>query len=209
MSTTPTPDFKASMHPTKVKLLDTVVEMLDVLQPDEINVAIIVETSGVSHGSLYHHYEDLDDLVEQAIAKRYRRGLESSVNDGKAFLDGATSETDFRVRLEHLLYELHRPDRRANRAERVQSIGAIGGHPRLRRLIAADQQALTDAAAELLRVPLERGWIRPEVDTTAFLVFTQALLTGRIVDDVSAQHIDPELWTSMAVRASFALLFDE
>ena len=56
----------ASMHPTKAVLVRTVVELLDTQMPSEIHADNVLEISGISKGSLYHHFEDLGELVETA-----------------------------------------------------------------------------------------------------------------------------------------------
>jgi AcrR family transcriptional regulator len=36
-----------------------------------LTIASVLERSGVAYGSLYHHYEDLSDLIEQAAVECY------------------------------------------------------------------------------------------------------------------------------------------
>ena len=59
------------VHPTKALLISTTVKLLDTKLPNEIAVDEILETSGISKGSLYHHFEDLSELLEVAQVERY------------------------------------------------------------------------------------------------------------------------------------------
>ena len=50
------------MHPTKSLLISTTVKLLGTRLPGEIAVDEILDASGISKGSLYHHFEDLGEL---------------------------------------------------------------------------------------------------------------------------------------------------
>ena len=58
------------VHPTKALLIATTVTLLDTKLPNEIAVDEILEASGISKGSLYHHFEDLGELLEIAQVER-------------------------------------------------------------------------------------------------------------------------------------------
>ena len=64
-----------SMHPTKAVLVRTVVQLLDTQLPTEIHADDVLEISGISKGSLYHHFEDLGELVETAQVLRYSKWI--------------------------------------------------------------------------------------------------------------------------------------
>ncbi len=55
-----------TFHPTKRLLVETVAGMLEAKKPSEILADGVLESSGVSKGSMYHHFEDLQELVETA-----------------------------------------------------------------------------------------------------------------------------------------------
>ena len=68
------------MHPTKAILVETVVEMLETNKPDDIQADKVLEISGISKGSLYHHFEDLGELVESAQVARYSKWISISID---------------------------------------------------------------------------------------------------------------------------------
>ena len=53
-------------HPTKSSLIHCAADLLDKYRFDEITVEMVLDRSGVSKGSLYHHFEDLDELMDIA-----------------------------------------------------------------------------------------------------------------------------------------------
>jgi AcrR family transcriptional regulator len=195
-------------HPTATLLLDTAVELLDSVSIDGLTIAMILERSGVSYGSLYHHYADISDLVEQAVVHRFTRRTKQSLDAVRALLD-STDSTDFRQRAEDLIIESVSPERRQNRLERAEVIGALQGRPRLVEKIARAQQEITDAQAEIFQKLQQRGWMRSDVDPVAQSAFVQAVILGRVIDDISEQPIDRERWIAVALPAFRAVMFPD
>jgi AcrR family transcriptional regulator len=189
-------------------LLDTTVRLLDSLPIDEITIPLVIEHSGVSYGSLYHHFSDISNLVEQAVVYRFTRNLKESVEAVRSLSD-ATDAQDFRIRTEALIEESIKPERRTNRLERIEIMGAMSSRPRLVDLIAKAQQSITDEQAALITEFQGRGWIRSDVDPVALSGLTQAILIGRVVDDVAERPVDPALWSGLALQAFRAILFTD
>lgn len=197
-----------SPHPTATLLLDTAVDLLDTVPVDSLTIPLVLERSGVSYGSLYHHFADISDLVEQAVVVRYTRRLKESVQAVRALLE-ATGADDFRRRVEVLLDQSMSPDRRPNRMERLEALGALQGRPRLVERLARAQQEITDEQAAVAVECQRRGWVRAELDPGALSVFIQAVTFGRVVDDVAERHLDRAEWNDVIIRAFRAVLFPD
>jgi AcrR family transcriptional regulator len=197
---------RISPHPTATLLLDTAVELLETVTVDAVTIPLVLGRSGVSAGSLYHHYDDISDLVEQAIVRIYTRRLKESVEAVRTLLH-ATDATDFRQRTENLITRSVDPDLRKNRLERVEALGALQGRPRLVARIATAQQQITDDQAAVIAECQQRGWVRTDLDPVALSAYIQAMILGRVVDDVAEHPVDRELWNAVAIRAFRAILY--
>jgi AcrR family transcriptional regulator len=195
-------------HPTATLLLDTAIELLDTVPVDGLTIAMVLEHSDVSYGSLYHHFADISDLVEQAVVHRYTRRLKESVRAVQTLLD-ATDAADFRQRAEALIERSVAPHLRQNRLERVEALGALHGRPRLVASIATAQQEITDEQAAVIRECQQRGWIRDDLDPVALSSYIQATMLGRVVDDVAEHPVEGDLWTAVVLRAFRAVLFPD
>jgi AcrR family transcriptional regulator len=193
-------------HPTATLLLDTAVELLDTVPLEGLTTMMVLERCGVSIGSLYHHYEDISDLIEQAVVHRYSRNLKASLQAVRDLL-GSSDAAEFKLRVEQILDESIKPERRPNRLERIEVLGALRDRPRLVARIARAQQEITDEQAALFAEFQQRGWTRPDVDPGTISAFVQAVIVGRIVDDVSERPIDHDQWSQVALRAFRAILF--
>ena len=69
----------STMHPTKKVLLETVITLLDIKKPEEILSDEVLQISGISKGSMYYHYKDWYEIIEDAICERFGRYVDRSV----------------------------------------------------------------------------------------------------------------------------------
>jgi AcrR family transcriptional regulator len=192
---------------TRQLLLDSTVEVLETVPIDDVRLSVILERAGTSSGSLYHHFADFPDLVEQAVALRYTRGLRESLEGVRSLLDSSDA-ADFRVRAE-ALFRASATAPPANRLYRVEVMGLVQSRPRLATAVARAQQDVTDMQAELFREFQQRGWMRSDVEPEPLSAFIQAMILGHVVDDVSERHIDDELWVEVGLRAFRALILPD
>ena len=88
-------------HPTKEKLIETTARLLRSKSRAELSSELILSESGISKGSLYHHFEDLDHLIEQAMLKRYTDWVDVSISSMTDLVTRAKSREDQRPLLPH------------------------------------------------------------------------------------------------------------
>ena len=109
---------QADVHPNAQRLLDAAIELLGDNPIEQVTLAAVLERSGISNGSLYHHFEDFQDLVEQAIVERFTTGLKESHAAIKAMFD-ITDVVEFRKRVEQIILTFHEQNRRPFRMTRM------------------------------------------------------------------------------------------
>lgn len=199
---------RESMHPNARKLLDTTVELLNDTAIERVTLARVLQRSGVSNGSLYHHFEDFQDLLEQAVVVRFTRGLDESIAAIGDLLASADAG-DFRRRTEEVIKIFHAQNRRPYRMARLETLGALQGRPRLAERIGRAQSESNRKQAEYLAEFQRRGWVRNDFDVDAIAAFLNATFIGRVADDIAAAHVDPREWSRVAVAAISAVVFSD
>ena len=69
-------DKENADHPTRARLLEATIELLEQQSPDELQIDSILRASGVSKGSLYHHFEDGRALIDEALLRKFASGVD-------------------------------------------------------------------------------------------------------------------------------------
>ncbi len=191
-------------HPTKRLLVETVVAMLETKKPTEILAEEVLEVSGVSKGSMYHHFEDLQELVETAQLIRYSKWIDASIEFMTTYVLGATNREDFIESLRKLTELTQSVDRKGARAERARALAACFDNPRMARLMGEETQRHTDALTDIIREVQNRDYVRSDVDPKAVAVFIQSYTLGKMVNDYNPTGVQDDTWvdmiTDMAVR---------
>jgi AcrR family transcriptional regulator len=196
------------LHPNARKLLNVAVELLAETAIEKVTLAEVLRRSGVSNGSLYHHFEDFRDLVEHAVVQRFTQGLNDSLAAIARLLE-STDAADFRRRTEQVIRLFHDQDRRPFRMARLETLGALPGRPRLAARIGRAQYESTMYQAEYLAEFQRRGWLRQDLDVSAISAFMTATFLGRVADDIADEPVDADAWMNVAMKAFQAILFPD
>ena len=91
-------------HPTGIELVLTVNRLLDSKRSDQISTDEVLTESGISKGSLYHHFEDLQDLVETTLIYRYAKWIDLSIKRMSELLNTAKTAEDLKKSLFEITY---------------------------------------------------------------------------------------------------------
>lgn len=187
-------------HPTHERLVAAAYELLLDHRPEDISTGMILERSGVSRGSLYHHFEDLDDLLETALVRHFARTVDQNIAVMTELIEKAADSVDFYRATEQFTALTQDPDRRVNRFERVRLLGLASMNSRMSEKLAVEQNRLTRSYAELFRKAQDRGWMSDDFDPHVAAVLIQAYTVGKIVDDVSTDRIDTAEWNRTIMK---------
>lgn len=185
------------MHPTKAVLVKTVVELLNSQLPGEIHADHVLEISGISKGSLYHHFEDLGELIETAQVYRYSKWISRSVEMMTEILPKAKSTAELRAALMEVTKLTQAHDLAKFRLERARTLSSAEGNPRFQKALSAETDRLTDSLEDLCREVIEKGWFRKELHPRALAVFIQAYTLGKLVEDFSPNRVSEKDWNAL------------
>jgi AcrR family transcriptional regulator len=197
-------------HPTRELLIATTVDMLDSRDVDHLNINEVLQVSGISKGSMYHHFTDFNDLINAALVRRFGRGVDTDIariNEGFANTSSAEQFLDV---VEQLSVQIHTPERANARAERAAILARARQNDALCEALAAEQHRLTMSLADLIEEAQRRGWATKDVDPVATATFLQAFTLGQMVNDVLVKStefdsMDYSAWHSLVHRVITSL----
>ena len=189
-----------AVHRTKALLIATTVELIDVRGAEALQVEEVLAASGVSRGSLYHHFADFYELIEVAVAERFSASVDRSITAITRLLDTATTREECLAGLRQITEQTQARHLESVRFERARALGMAGTNERFRVILGAQEQRVTDALADLFRRAQARGWMNSEFDAHAAAVLIQAYTLGRIVDDISPRQMDQDAWVDLISR---------
>jgi AcrR family transcriptional regulator len=187
----------ATLHPTQVRLIETVSLMLDGTSPYEVLIESVLRESGVSRGSLYYHFGDFQALIERTLIIRFSRGVDETIEMMQHIASTSKSQDEFWTRMHEVTMYSQSAELAPRRAERARVIGMAGSNDRFRKLLAAEQDRLTGEIIEIIQAVQQHGWVRQEASPHAVALFIQAYTLGRALDDVSDNKVNPEEWASL------------
>lgn len=189
-----------SPHPTAVTLMDTVSKMLDGDNPHDILVDEVLRISGVSRGSLYHHFGDFPGLVQATLLRRFSRNVDA---DGKAMMavvQESTSKEDYWTRIRELSAFTQLPSRAPVRAERARIISMASSDLAFHNALSREQDRVTQVMAEAIEKAQENGWVKATLSAQAIAVFLQAYSLGRAVDDLASDKVPNADWVLLVEK---------
>jgi AcrR family transcriptional regulator len=195
-------------HPTKERLIETMVSLMEERALHDIQVDDVLRESNISKGSLYHHFENFEELTEAALISRFAASVDRSIELVAAAVNEAMNADEFVKAIIHVTTVTQGQDRAKFRLERARVIGLSVNSPALLRLLEVEQDRLTAAMADIVREGQEKGWVNKTFDAKTIAVFMQAYTLGRVIDDVASakQHVESKDWNDVVNASVKSLL---
>ena len=183
---------KGIEHATHRALIDCGVELAREFGMYGFTVEQLLTTSGISKGSLYHHFEDFVDLVECVQVRIFTEYVELDISAIQRALDAATDRDKFVQLISAITRTAMQPQRAISRIQRARIISATQGRERFAARIGHEQKLLNDQMTRVISVGQERGWVKPHLDAHALSIFVQGYAFGLILNDVAEERVEPE-----------------
>lgn len=183
---------KGVEHATHRALIDSGVELAKEFGMYGFTVEQLLTKSGISKGSLYHHFEDFVDLVECVQVRIFAEYVELDISAIQRALEAATDRDKFVNLISLITRTALQPQRSTSRIQRARIISATQGRERFATRIGHEQKLLNDQMKRVISVGQERGWIPPHFDAHALALFVQGYAFGLILNDVTEERVGAE-----------------
>jgi len=179
---------------TRERVLDVVLEQLEEGGEAAVRIDDLRDRSGVSIGSIYHHFGDRDGVIAAAQLRRFARYAEAEIAALSDIVERSRNVAEFRRSVRQLTVRTGSELRVAERWGRIGVLGSTIGRRALREEVRAVQTRLTDEFHAHVAQGQARGFFRSDLDARAVAAFIEAYSLGLVLNDLDDRAVDEHAW---------------
>ena len=150
----------------------------------DFNLENVLRESGVSRGSLYHHFGSRHGLITHCEAHLLKQTLKTENEGIRQLIESGKSGEELFSLLVILIRSLGSPAAVEQRSKRIRTLAGSVENPALMRLIAESQQKGSQYLVESYQLAVDKGFIKPRIDLPALVYLTQSMFLGRVLVDI-------------------------
>lgn len=193
--------------PTVKAVLDATIQMLEDGGEAAVRLDEVLRVSGISRGSLYHHFGSREGLIEAARLAQFTRSVNEDIAVLRQAILESPSKDALRKRLRLITEVVGSIERKHQRLFRISILASAYGRPTLERALGDEQKVVTDQITELVSQAQQRGWVRKDLNPRAIASFIQAYSIGRVLVDIDPDRASDDDWFAVVSAAVEHLLF--
>ena len=191
---------------TVERALSVVAQMLDEGGEASLRLAEVSRRSGVSIGSLYHHFESREGLIRATRERQFIESIPDDAREQAEFLAAATSPDDFLDRLVDQLRASSTPERALARRRRLELLGVAASRPESLETVSSAMSKYLDEIDSVALQFEDRGWLRDGIRPRALSLFLHMSSMGRVIWELDQRGSDDEAWIQMIATAAGCLV---
>ncbi len=181
--------------PVMKAVIDEVVSRLWSGDESLIRIPEICDATGVNYGSVYHHFGSREGVIDAAYNQLFSDLVQRDIDELSNVSQQSADIDEFLIRIQPLIGLLSAgEDRRRSRAMRARIVAAALTRPELAALIGATESRLTNELRDVMSMGQDRGFVRKDVSAWSLAALIQAVVFGRVLDDITTSPVKQEDW---------------
>lgn len=170
------------------------------------NLDRVIEASGVSRSSVYHHFGGREGVIAAVETEFLRSSLDAGMTEMAEMLSQVKTGEEAFTLVELGVLVSGSEKQKATRRRRISTLAITPNSPETKNLLMRLQGSGTTRFADLIRELRDRGLCNPiePIDGTAHLI--QSILLGRILVDILDDPIAEAQWSQTASQTLRFLL---
>ncbi len=174
---------------------DAVIDRLWTSDETLIRIPEVCGATGVNYGSVYHHFGSREGVIDAAYERLFAGLIGEGVASLRQAAERSTTPAAFAASLREMVAGAS-ADSESDRARamRTRIVAAALVRPHLRERIGSTIAGVTDEVARIVVVAQQRALVRPDSPARALAAVLEALVFGRILEDVSGAPVAEDDW---------------
>jgi AcrR family transcriptional regulator len=193
----------------RAQIVDAVISQIEAEGDASVRLRDIAAAVGIAEPSLYHYFSGREELITAAHSERYRRNLAETIDPFVAAVRSSASREEFVEVFRRLYAFAFRPERAAVRETRADIIGSSLHRPHLHRQIAQMTRESLDSTVEVLRFAQEKGWLRGDIDPTAFSFWNMAHMSSLLYAELQNDEEMVTAFKKIALEAVVSIVLND
>jgi len=191
---------------TRERLIAAAVELIDERGVTRLRLREVAEKVGIQEPSIYAFFRNRADLVDEASAARYQRGLFDLTAIFARMLEAATSREEFRAAVISVVTATFAEDRAPFRTVRIGVLTLARTRPELAERILHAQRAADEQLGEAIRTATTRGWVRQDVDPVTLARWIIGLINARVFLELDPERRGASDWDRLTTEAVLSMM---
>jgi AcrR family transcriptional regulator len=191
----------------QARALETIAAVLEVTRglidahgEQGVRLDEVQRRSGVSSGSIYHHFGDRDGLIAAAQVDRFDRAVRDDARGLVDNLYGAATRGDPEVYLDEVRKQSATvvvPERSAIRWARVTALASAWHRPDLMAALGESFSGLVETLFDGARQLQGLGVLNADLDPRGVAIFSQIHSLGLLLNDLDPRPVSDEDWVHL------------
>ena len=167
-----------------------------------VRIQEISDATGVSIGSIYHHFGDRDGLIRATHAHNFAAVVAADIPRVKEFIERMSSADEMAEHYEEMMNFVKSHFSVQSALERAAIVGNTAGRPKLQQELGEVQTQLTDGVTEVMAIAAERNMLKPFLNPRAAANVMLGILFGKAISELDNTPVSEDEW-SRATLAAF------
>lgn len=179
---------------TKARLLGTTMKLIEKVGMNAVTSTLVLNESGVSKSSMYHFFEDFDDLLVEAQILQYGKLDDSWCRSIRELSSASSTSDEFYSGLIVVLKKFHKDQKRHIRFLRVSIMVNTKASNILTKTIGNLQEALIVELTQAFELAQAKGFLVGTYPPRSIATILQTLMFGKLFDDILQTPMEDKDW---------------
>lgn len=187
-------------------VVEATVRVLEREGENAVRIAEICDVTGVSYGTVYHHFGDRNGLIRAAQFARLSDQPGRDIDAFRSALDGDDPAGDFINGLMAICRSMADPERGPVRLVRTSVIASALNDPEFLPTVTELETEIMDDLIAVITQAQAIGVADPALDPVALAAYLEAVSYGLVLADVSNHQPDPDALAEVILRGFAAFM---